>query len=34
VKLEIRHTDPLAEGVQVHRDQEGGKTVGSIVMVP
>jgi NADPH2:quinone reductase len=34
VKVEIRHTYPLAEAVQVHRDLEGRKTVGSIVMVP
>jgi NADPH:quinone reductase-like Zn-dependent oxidoreductase len=34
VKVEIRHTYRLAEAVQVHRDPEGRKTVGSIVMVP
>ena len=34
VKVEIRHTYPLAEAAQVHRDLEGRKTVGSIVMVP
>jgi NADPH2:quinone reductase len=34
VKVEIRHTYPLAESVQVHRDLEGRRTVGSIVMVP
>jgi NADPH2:quinone reductase len=34
VKVEIRHTYPLAEAVQVHRDLEGRKTVGSIVMIP
>ena len=34
VKVEIRHTYPLAEAVPVHRDLEGRKTVGSIVMVP
>jgi NADPH2:quinone reductase len=34
VKVEIRHTYPLAEAVQVHRDLEGRKTVGSIVLVP
>jgi NADPH2:quinone reductase len=27
-------TYPLAEAVQVHRDLEGRRTVGSIVMVP
>ena len=34
VKVEIRHTYPLAEAEQVHRDLEGRRTVGSIVMVP
>jgi hypothetical protein len=34
VKVEFRHTDPPAEAVQVHRDPEGCRTVGSIVMVP
>lgn len=34
VKVEIRHTYPLAEAAQVHRDLEGRKTVGSIVMLP
>jgi NADPH2:quinone reductase len=34
VKVEIRHRYPLAEAVQVHRDLEGRKTVGSIVMRP
>jgi NADPH2:quinone reductase len=34
VKVEIRHTYPLAEAAQVHRDLEARKTVGSIVMVP
>jgi len=34
VKVEIRHTYPLAEAVQMHRDLEGRRTVGSIVMVP
>jgi NADPH2:quinone reductase len=34
VNVEIRHTYPLAEAVQVHRDLEGRKTVGSVVMVP
>jgi NADPH2:quinone reductase len=34
VKVEIRNTYPLAEAVQVRRDLEGCKTVGSIVMVP
>jgi NADPH2:quinone reductase len=34
VKVEIRHRYPLAEASQVHRDLEGRKTVGSIVMIP
>jgi NADPH2:quinone reductase len=34
VKVEIRHTYPLAEAPQVHRDLEGRRTVGSIVMLP
>jgi NADPH2:quinone reductase len=34
VKVEIRHTYPLAEAAQVHRDLEGRRTVGSIVMLP
>jgi len=34
VKVEIRHTYPLADAEKVHRDLEGRRTVGSIVMVP
>ena len=34
VKVEIRHTYPLAKAEQVHRDLEGRRTVGSIVMIP
>jgi NADPH2:quinone reductase len=34
VKVEIRHSYPLAQAAQVHRDLEGRKTIGSIVMVP
>ncbi len=34
VKVEVRHRYPLAEAAQVHRDLEGRKTIGSIVMVP
>jgi NADPH2:quinone reductase len=34
VKVEVRHTYPLAEAERVHRDLEGRRTVGSIVMVP
>ena len=34
VKVEVRHTYPLAAAAQVHRDLEGRRTVGSIVMIP
>jgi len=34
VKVEIRHTYPLADAAQVHRDLEGSRTVGSIVIIP
>lgn len=34
VKVEVRHTYPLAEAAQVHRDLEGRRTVGSIIMLP
>ncbi|WP_435009784.1 quinone oxidoreductase family protein [Tundrisphaera lichenicola] len=34
VKVEIRHTYPLSDVQQVHRDLEGRRTVGSIVMNP
>jgi NADPH2:quinone reductase len=34
VKVEVRHTYPLAEAARAHRDLEGRKTVGSIVLVP
>jgi NADPH2:quinone reductase len=34
VKVEIRHTYPLAEAERVHRDLEGRRTIGSIVMIP
>ncbi|QDU19807.1 Quinone oxidoreductase 1 [Urbifossiella limnaea] len=34
VKVEVRHTYPLREAAQVHRDLEGCKTVGSVVMLP
>ena len=34
VKVEVRHTYPLAEAERVHRDLEGRRTVGSIVMIP
>jgi NADPH:quinone reductase len=34
VKVEIRHTYKLGEAEKVHRDLEGRRTVGSIVMLP
>jgi NADPH:quinone reductase len=34
VKVEIRHTYPLADAAQVHRDLESRRTVRSIVMIP
>jgi NADPH2:quinone reductase len=34
VKIEVRHTYPLAEAERVHRDLEGRRTAGSIVMIP
>jgi NADPH2:quinone reductase len=34
VKVEVRHVYPLADAEQVHRDLEGRRTVGSIVMTP
>ena len=34
VKIEINHTYPLKDAQQVHRDLEGRKTTGSIVMQP
>jgi NADPH2:quinone reductase len=34
VKVEVRHTYPLADAPKVHRDLEGRRTVGSIVMIP
>ena len=34
VKVEIRHRYKLSDAAQVHRDLEGRKTVGSIVMTP
>jgi NADPH2:quinone reductase len=33
-EVEIRHTYPLAEAERVHRDLEGRRTVGSMVMLP
>ena len=34
VKVEVRHTYPLRDAEQVHRDLEGRKTTGSVVMLP
>ncbi|MCW5556226.1 MAG: zinc-binding dehydrogenase, partial [Verrucomicrobiae bacterium] len=34
VKVEIQHRYPLADAAQVHRDLQGGRTIGPIVMVP
>jgi NADPH2:quinone reductase len=34
VKVEIRHTYALKDAQQVHRDLEGRKTTGSVVMLP
>src|SRR5438093_12649862 len=34
VKIEINHTYALRDAQQVHRDLEGRKTTGSIVMLP
>ena len=34
VKIEVRHTYALKDSRQVHRDLEGRKTTGSVVMLP
>ena len=34
VKVEVRHTYPLVEAARVHRELEGRRTVGSVVMTP
>jgi NADPH2:quinone reductase len=34
VKIEVNHTYPLKDAQQVHRDLEGRKTTGSIVLLP
>jgi len=34
LKIEINHTYPLAEAAQAHRDVEGRKTTGSVVLIP
>jgi NADPH2:quinone reductase len=34
LKLRIEHTYPLAEAAQAHRDLEGRKTTGKVLLVP
>jgi NADPH2:quinone reductase len=34
VKVVVNHTYPLKDAAQVHRDLEGRKTTGSVVMIP
>ena len=34
LKLRIAHTYPLAEAQQAHRDLEGRKTTGKILLIP
>jgi NADPH2:quinone reductase len=34
VKINVNHTYPLSEAAQAHRDLEGRKTTGSIVLLP
>ena len=34
LKLRIGHTYPLAEAAQAHRDLEGRKTTGKILLLP
>jgi len=34
VKIAVNHTYPLQEAAQAHRDLEGRKTTGSIVLIP
>jgi len=34
VKLNVKHTYPLKEAAQAHRDLEGRKTTGSVVLLP
>ena len=34
VKVDISDRAPLAEAVRVHRDLEGRKTTGSVVLIP
>jgi NADPH2:quinone reductase len=34
LKLRIEHTYPLAEAAQAHRDLEGRKTTGKVLLIP
>jgi NADPH2:quinone reductase len=34
IKIEVNHTYPLREAAQAHRDVEGRKTTGSVVLIP
>jgi NADPH2:quinone reductase len=34
LKLRIEHTYPLAEAQQAHRDLEGRKTTGKLLLMP
>jgi NADPH2:quinone reductase len=34
LKLRIDHTYPLAEAQQAHRDLEGRKTTGKLLLIP
>ena len=34
LKLRVEHTYPLAEATQAHRDLEGRKTTGKVLLVP
>ena len=34
VKIEVNHVYPLREAAQAHRDMEGRKTTGSVVLIP
>jgi len=34
IKIEVSHRYPLAVAADAHRDLEGRKTTGSIVLVP
>ncbi|HYT22367.1 MAG TPA: zinc-binding dehydrogenase, partial [Candidatus Polarisedimenticolia bacterium] len=34
LKLRIAHTYPLAEAQQAHRDLEGRKTTGKLLLIP